>query len=96
MANNTTEQKTENPTRAAKTRKEAKQQKQAVVGERDGNWVTRGILSIGIRILIVVVLLAIAVIAGAMIGYGVIGDGNPFGVFKPETWEHVFDLMNGK
>lgn len=49
-----------------------------------------------LRIVIVVVLIIVAAIVGAMIGYGVIGSGNPLQVFNPTTWTHVFDIMNGK
>ena len=29
-------------------------------------------------------------LVGTMIGYGILH--NPFGVFKPETWQHIFEL----
>nr|WP_282958538.1 DNA-directed RNA polymerase subunit beta [Metabacillus idriensis] len=37
--------------------------------------------------------MAIAAICGAMIGYGVLGDGKPADVFDKQTWQHVFDLV---
>lgn len=30
---------------------------------------------------------------GSMIGYGLIGEGNPFGVFRPGLWHHVLDFL---
>ncbi|CZR00477.1 DNA-directed RNA polymerase subunit beta [Trichococcus ilyis] len=31
--------------------------------------------------------------AGLMVGYGVIGDGNPMLVFSRQTWEHIFNYI---
>ncbi len=28
-----------------------------------------------------------------MVGYGVLGDGNPTLVFSKQTWEHIFDYI---
>lgn len=46
-----------------------------------------------LKILLVIVLIALAFIIGAMIGYGVVGDGNPFAVFEKETWVHIFSYF---
>ncbi len=35
-------------------------------------------------------------IAGLMIGYGVIGDGNPMDALNWSTWQHMLDIINGK
>ncbi|KRM72937.1 hypothetical protein FC34_GL000649 [Lacticaseibacillus brantae DSM 23927] len=43
---------------------------------------------IGIGLLSALILL----ILGLMIGYGV-GGGNPFRVFLPSTWQHIFDFL---
>ena len=95
MANNTTDQKTDNPTSQPRTRKEAKQNRETANDRVERKWISTGAFSIGLRIIIVVVLLVVAAIAGSMIGYGVIGDGNPFGVLNPSTWKHVLDILNG-
>ncbi|EOH86624.1 DNA-directed RNA polymerase subunit beta [Enterococcus pallens] len=44
---------------------------------------------------IVGVLLAgvILFIIGSMIGYGVMGGGNPFGVLLPGVWRHILDFV---
>jgi len=34
-----------------------------------------------------------SLIGGLMVGYGVIGDGNPKDVLKKETWTHIVDLV---
>jgi polyferredoxin len=49
---------------------------------------------IWLRILIVLFLIIVCFFVGAMIGYGVIGDGNPFDVFKKSTWTHIYDIVN--
>lgn len=61
---------------------------QPVVSIGLASWIT--------RILIVVVLFLVVALVGSMIGYGVIGDGNPLQVLTPGTWTHIFDIMNGK
>ncbi|MER2175922.1 MAG: DNA-directed RNA polymerase subunit beta [Carnobacterium sp.] len=46
-----------------------------------------------LKIVLVIVLIALAFIVGAMIGYGVLGDGNPFAIFEKETWVHIFSYF---
>ncbi|AEB30350.1 hypothetical extracellular peptide precursor [Carnobacterium sp. 17-4] len=46
-----------------------------------------------LKIVLVIVLIALAFIIGAMIGYGVVGDGNPFAIFEKETWVHIFSYF---
>lgn len=95
MTNNTTDPKTNNSTPQRRTRKEVKQNREAADDRLGRKWMSTGEFSIGLRIIIVVVLLVIAAITGSMIGYGVMGNGNPFNVLNPATWNHVLDIMNG-
>ncbi|MBO0481614.1 DNA-directed RNA polymerase subunit beta [Candidatus Enterococcus courvalinii] len=46
------------------------------------------------KILIVIILLFLLFIAGTMIGYGIIGGGNPFRVFQLDLWLHIRDFFN--
>ena len=46
-----------------------------------------------LKIVLVIVLIVLAFIIGAMIGYGVVGDGNPFAIFEKETWVHIFSYF---
>jgi len=48
---------------------------------------------IWLRLVIVVALIAVSTIAGAVIGYGVIGDGNPLDALKWSTWQHIVDIV---
>nr|WP_316046874.1 DNA-directed RNA polymerase subunit beta [Planococcus glaciei] len=43
-----------------------------------------------------VALIALAMVLGVMVGYGVIGDGEPADALKWETWQHILDIMSGK
>ncbi len=52
------------------------------------------LLPIWLRLIIVVVLVVVMVIIGALIGYSVMGGGNPIDVFKVSTWTHIVDLVN--
>jgi len=49
---------------------------------------------IWLRIIVVVLLVIVAFVVGSMIGYGVIGDGNPTGVLEKSTWTYIIDLVN--
>lgn len=53
----------------------------------------RRVLPIWLRIIIVLLLSTLALILGAMVGYGIIGDGNPTDALEWETWQHIFDIV---
>ena len=59
-------------------------------------WVQVRMLPIWLRVVLVLVLIAAAAALGAIVGFSVIGDGSAGDVFKKETWQHIFDIMNGK
>lgn len=63
---------------------------------RKPRWVQVRIFPIWLRIILVLLLLIGAAVVGAMVGYGIIGDGNPGDVLKKETWVHILDIINGK
>ncbi|WP_437342333.1 DNA-directed RNA polymerase subunit beta [Jeotgalibacillus marinus] len=46
-----------------------------------------------IRLALVIALISASLIIGLMVGYGVIGDGDPQDVLKKETWTHILDLV---
>lgn len=48
------------------------------------------VIPLWIKLLILLVLMILLFIVGTMIGYSILH--NPFGVFNPETWQHIFDL----
>lgn len=51
------------------------------------------IIPIWLRLLLVLMLGAAALLGGTMIGYGVIGDGQPTDVMEWSTWQHIIDLV---
>ena len=51
---------------------------------------------IWLRIVLLVVFVFIFLMAGAAIGYGVVGGGNAIDVFKTSTWTHIQDLVDKK
>ena len=46
-----------------------------------------------VRVLIFLLLAIILFSAGLMVGYGVIGDGDPMLVFEKQTWEHILNYV---
>ncbi|ANU10064.1 hypothetical protein A1A1_06092 [Planococcus antarcticus DSM 14505] len=59
-------------------------------------WVQIRLFPIWLRIIMVVALISLAAVFGAMVGFGVIGDGEPADALKWETWQHILDIMDGK
>ncbi|TMW72528.1 DNA-directed RNA polymerase subunit beta [Alteribacter natronophilus] len=51
------------------------------------------LIPIWLRLILVVFFLGVSIVLGAMIGYGVIGDGQPMDIFQRETWGHIYDLI---
>ncbi|MFV0559694.1 MAG: DNA-directed RNA polymerase subunit beta [Enterococcus sp.] len=47
-----------------------------------------------VKILFIILLIFALFIAGTMIGYGVIGGGDPFHVFEPQLWQHIMKFFN--
>lgn len=51
---------------------------------------------IWLRLIVIAALMVVCLVAGAIIGYSVVGDGKAGDVFKKETWTHISDLINQK
>ena len=51
------------------------------------------VLSTVMWVLIFMLMAFILFGAGLMVGYGVLGDGNPALVLSKQTWEHIFDYI---
>lgn len=45
------------------------------------------------KIIFIILLGLILLVVGLMVGYGVIGKGNPFEVFSGKTWSHITDFI---
>lgn len=64
-------------------------------GEKTGNRrrKKKRIFPIWLRVIVVLILCVVALLGGLMIGYGIIGDGNPSDALDVETWRHILELM---
>jgi DNA-directed RNA polymerase subunit beta len=51
------------------------------------------LIPIWLRIILLVVLVSISVMAGAIVGYGMLGGGKIAEVFQESTWTHIIDLV---
>ncbi|MGR6117792.1 DNA-directed RNA polymerase subunit beta [Aeribacillus composti] len=51
------------------------------------------LIPIWLRLILLVFGMVISMAIGAMIGYGVLGDGRPLDALKPSTWQHIIDLV---
>lgn len=51
------------------------------------------LIPIWLRLILLVFGMVISMAIGAMIGYGVFGDGRPLDALKPSTWQHIIDLV---
>lgn len=51
------------------------------------------LIPIWLRLIIIIFAMAISIVLGAMVGYGVLGDGKPLDALKPSTWQHIVDLV---
>ncbi|WP_213422251.1 DNA-directed RNA polymerase subunit beta [Bhargavaea massiliensis] len=60
-----------------------------------GRWVQIRLIPIWLRVLLFLLGVAIAAVLGVMFGYGVIGDGKALDALKPETWQHIWKMING-
>ncbi|MEK0286904.1 DNA-directed RNA polymerase subunit beta [Caldifermentibacillus hisashii] len=73
-----------------KTKKDNEEEK---VEKKEKRLRTR-LIPIWLRLIIVLFLILLLFFIGAMIGYGVIGDGKPTDVFKKSTWTHILEIVN--
>lgn len=79
---------------ASKSRIGAKEQEESE--QKTIRWVRLRLFPIWLRVLIVLVLLVVVAIAGLIVGYSVIGDGQASDALKADTWQHILDIMQGK
>lgn len=74
-----------------KTKKPKKEQEEQVQSKIKG--IRIRLIPIWVRILLVLIFMAASALAGLVIGYGVIGKGNPEDVLNKSTWQHIIDLV---
>lgn len=76
-------------------RKKAKTEEPEKTEPKKTWWVQIRLFPIWLRIILVIALIVLAAVLGAMVGFGVIGDGKPADALKWETWQHILDIMSG-
>lgn len=54
------------------------------------------LIPIWLRLVLLVVFVFVSLTAGAVVGYGVLGNGKAADVFKESTWTHIRDLIDKK
>lgn len=85
------------PTKKVSKRKEHKNEEAAEEKQQKRTWwVQIRLFPIWLRIILVIGLIVLAAALGAMVGYGVLGDGEPRDALKWETWQHILDIMSGR
>ena len=77
------------------TRQQKKQERQVKKSQRKNQRATHRIFPIWLRLIVVFVLIVAAVILGLVIGYSVLGDGDPLDVLTFELWERIIHIMTG-
>ncbi|MFC4321946.1 DNA-directed RNA polymerase subunit beta [Litchfieldia salsa] len=90
---------TEHNNSQERTRAEHRQQEEAIAKEKPGKTrrlVRLRLIPIWLRLLIVAALILLSATAGVIVGYGVIGDGEPTDALKTSTWQHIIDLVEKK
>ncbi|MEK3806924.1 DNA-directed RNA polymerase subunit beta [Bacillus sp. FSL H8-0547] len=75
------------------SREHVKQKKKSEETSQKSPKIRIRLIPIWLRIILLLLFMAIAVTSGAMIGYGVLGDGKPTDIFDKQTWQHVIDLV---
>lgn len=53
----------------------------------------RRLFPIWLRVIIVLLVFVVSLMIGLMVGYGVLGDGNPTDALKKETWQHILKII---
>ncbi|WP_071396765.1 DNA-directed RNA polymerase subunit beta [Bacillus tuaregi] len=75
---------------------EKKQNKEKEQSEKKSKRIRVRLIPIWLRVIIVLLLIFLSTAIGAMVGYGMIGDGKAFDIFKPSTWTYIIDLVEKK
>ncbi|CAM3610765.1 DNA-directed RNA polymerase subunit beta [Cytobacillus oceanisediminis] len=77
---------------AVKTREQQKKERSKEEAPRKGRIRVR-LIPIWLRIIIVALLIFLSVMAGAAVGYGVLGNGEVKDIFTKSTWTHIMELV---
>ncbi|UII55707.1 DNA-directed RNA polymerase subunit beta [Cytobacillus spongiae] len=86
----------QNSPEKAQTREEAKKNRESAPDQAKlkRKRIRIRLIPIWLRIVMVVLLLGASLIAGAMVGYSIMGDGKPSEIFEKSTWQHISNLIH--
>lgn len=81
-----------------KTKKRAKKEQQSSTETRKAKKKRRRrplrrVFPIVVRLIFIAALCVGALILGAMVGYGILGEGEPKDILQKETWQHIIDIV---
>ncbi|WP_281974489.1 DNA-directed RNA polymerase subunit beta [Halobacillus litoralis] len=74
-------------------KKESSKKQKSVKEEKASKKGRRRVLPIWLRIILVLLFSAVALVLGLMVGYGVIGEGNPTDALEMDTWKHIWNFV---
>jgi uncharacterized membrane protein len=61
--------------------------------QKDKTRIRIRLIPIWVRVLLVLIFMVISTIVGLVVGYGIIGNGNPQDALDKSTWQHIIDLV---
>ena len=82
------------PQKEKKEKKVKRSEKQHI--EKPVRWYNFRLIPIWLRIVLVLLLLTVAAVSGLIVGFGILGAGEPLDVLKQATWQHILDIIKGK
>lgn len=77
-----------------KTKEENLKKTEAAPAPKTDKRVRTRLIPVWLRLVLLLAGVIICVMAGATVGYGMLGGGNVGEVFKESTWTHIIDLVN--
>lgn len=83
------------PNQEKKERGDKHAEKQQAKKEREEKRAVRRIFPIWLRLIVIALLCLLAVIIGLVVGYSILGDGEPLDVLRFDFWQRIIDIING-
>ena len=93
MAKNISQDEVQSREDIKKQKRDQKAERKAAKKNEIPRLIRIRLIPIWLRVLLVIAMVGGSLIGGLMVGYGVLGDGNPKDVLKKETWTHIVDLV---
>lgn len=88
--------KTKGDEQSPATQKSSKVAQKAQTAEAANKRIRIRLIPIWLRIVLLIIFTGVFMIAGAAVGYGVLGSGDPGDVLKGSTWTHIIELVEKK